>query len=283
MNTVAIVGVGLIGGSFGLALRKAGFTGEILGVSSKTALEAGKKVGAISRGATLQEAAKADLIYLSQTVDGILKTLETLGPLAGPGSLITDAGSTKAAIVRKASECVRSAAFLGGHPLAGKEQRGTESADAALFRDRLYVLTPTAPDTPTVQSFRDWLHRIGAGVVDLLASDHDAIVAFTSHLPQLVATGLAVTLAGQANENLKRIVGPGLLDMTRLAMSSPELWHSILATNKDPVLAAIDAFLSSMHSVRAAVESEDLGTLFAQAAIFAHTIRNRPNTKPPNS
>jgi prephenate dehydrogenase len=119
---------------------------------------------------------------------------------------------------------------------------------------------------------------MGAAIVDLPASEHDAILAFTSHLPQLVATGLAVTLADQTNENLKRIVGPGLLDMTRLAMSSPELWHSILATNKGSVLTAIDAFLGSMHTVRAAVEAENLAALFNQAAVFAHAIRGPSHT-----
>src|SRR5581483_6871022 len=109
MKTVAIVGVGLIGGSFGLALRKAGIDGEIFGVSSEPAIEAGQQAGAISRGATLEEAANADLIYLSQPVDRILQTLEPLGRMARAGSLITDAGSTKGAIVRKATECVRSA------------------------------------------------------------------------------------------------------------------------------------------------------------------------------
>lgn len=129
IHTVAIVGVGLIGGSFALALRKAGFAGEILGVSSPPAIQAGISVGAISRGVSLDEAAaRADLIYLAQPVDRILETIEMLGALARPGSLITDGGSTKAVIVRKASEHIRNASFLGGHPMAGKEQRGVEAA-----------------------------------------------------------------------------------------------------------------------------------------------------------
>ena len=135
METVAIVGVGLIGASFGLALRKAGFSGEILGVSSPSATDAAKQLGAISREASLEEAAaRADLLYLSQTVDRILRTIADLGPLLRPGTLVTDAGSTKASIVRHAQECLPSGAFLGGHPMAGKETSGAAAADADLFQ-----------------------------------------------------------------------------------------------------------------------------------------------------
>ncbi len=149
IRTVAIAGVGLIGGSFGLALREAGFEGELLGVSSPPAIEAGLRSGAIERAATLEEAAAtADVIYLAQPVDRILKTLEQLGPIARQNCLITDAGSTKTAIVQRASDCIRLTTFLGGHPMAGKEQRGSQAAEAALFRGRPYVLTPDRSETP---------------------------------------------------------------------------------------------------------------------------------------
>lgn len=131
MNTVAIVGVGLIGGSFALALRKAGFIGEILGVSSQAAIETACALGAVDRGVPLEEAAQADLIYLAQPVDRILRTVATLGAIAPPSCLITDAGSTKRAIVHQATAHVRAARFLGGHPMAGKERRGVEFAEAA--------------------------------------------------------------------------------------------------------------------------------------------------------
>jgi prephenate dehydrogenase len=275
MKTVAIVGVGLIGGSFGLALRKAGFTGEVIGVSSQRAIEAGMKAGAISRSASLEEAAaSADLIYLAQTVDRILTTLETLGPIANSTCLITDAGSTKAAIVRKATECVHSTAFVGGHPLAGKEQRGAEAADADLFRDRPYVLTPPDGNAPGLEHFRLWLSRIGANVIELSAQEHDAIVAFTSHLPQVVSVALALALRKQKNERFNEVLGPGLLDMTRLAMSSAEMWESIFATNKTEILKALDAFLISIEEVRQAVEMGGVKEVFGSAAAFAASIRN---------
>ncbi|MGH9659460.1 MAG: prephenate dehydrogenase, partial [Bryobacteraceae bacterium] len=135
MNTVAIVGVGLIGGSFGLALKKAGFAGRILGVSSERALADGLERGAIDESAPLEDAARrADLIFLAQAVGRILDTLRKLDPLVRPGALVTDAGSTKSAIVAAAREHVRACQFVGGHPLAGKERRGAAAADPDLFR-----------------------------------------------------------------------------------------------------------------------------------------------------
>ncbi len=273
METVAIVGVGLIGASFGLALRKAGFAGELIGISSPAALEAGLKVGAISRTATLEQAATADLIYLAQPVDRILATIETLGPLVRPGTLVTDAGSTKAAIVRKASESFSAGCFLGGHPLAGKEQRGAESADADLFQGRPYVLTPTAENS-SYEGFREWLKRIGAKLLEMPASEHDFVLAFTSHLPQLVSTALCVTLRSQNRDLLAKVFGPGLLDMTRLGLSSPDLWISILETNKAEVTVALDAFICSVSQIRDSVGSENLASAFESGASFARTIRN---------
>jgi prephenate dehydrogenase len=275
MKTVAIVGVGLIGGSFGLALRKAGFIGELIGVSSAKALEAGLKVGAISRTAKLEDAVRAaDVVYLAQPVDRILAIMDDIGPCVRSGSLVTDAGSTKVLIVEKAKICLPGANFLGGHPLAGKEQRGAEAADADLFRNRPYVLTPMSGDTRLTREFELWLQRIGAKVVKMPAAQHDAAVAFTSHLPQLLSTALAMTLAAQSGQPVSEIFGPGLLDMTRLALSTPELWMSILSTNKTEVNAALDAFMRSLDTLRKAVGTEDLRGLFHSGAEFASKIRN---------
>lgn len=279
MEKVAIVGVGLIGASFGLALRKAGFTGEILGVSSEAALEAGQRAGAISRSGTLDDAAKADLIYLSQPVERILMTLEVLGPQAKAACLITDAGSTKAAIVQTALRHVRRAEFLGGHPLAGKEQRGAEAADADLFRQRPYVLTPTQPETRATEEFRSWLAKMDTEAIEMAASEHDAVVARTSHLPQLLSTALANMLAKQSNENVLRIFGQGLIDMTRLAMSSPELWESIVATNDDEILAALDEFSGQLQEVREGVARGEFRQYFQHGNDLAAKLRKPPLTR----
>jgi prephenate dehydrogenase len=270
MKTIAIAGVGLIGGSFGLAMRAAGFSGEILGVSSPAAVSAGIVRGAISAGATLEQAAaRADLLYLAQPVDRILQTLTTLTTIARPECLITDAGSTKQEIVRRGAGLH----FLGGHPLAGKEQRGVEAAEATLFRGRPYVLTPQAPESIASQEFRRWLKKFGANVIEMAPREHDAAVALTSHLPQLVSTALAAMLSERKNHNLEKVVGPGLLDMTRLAMSAPDLWLSILSTNKTEVLAALDDFEASVGRVREALNTSNLADLFRSGAAFASKIR----------
>src|SRR5580765_2776303 len=134
MQHIVIVGTGLIGSSFGLALRKAGFTGAITGVSSPPAIADAIAAGAIDRGAPLASAVPdADLVFLSQTIGRILDTIRHLDPLLSPGTLVTDAGSTKCAIVDSARQNLTRAQFLGGHPMAGKETRGASSADANLF------------------------------------------------------------------------------------------------------------------------------------------------------
>ena len=135
MHSVGIVGVGLIGGSFGMALRKAGFGGAILGVSSARSVAEGIERGAIDCGATLEEAAETcDLLFLAQPISGIIETLRKLDPLVRPDALVTDAGSTKQTIVDEAKRSLHRCAFLGGHPMAGKELRGVGAADADLFQ-----------------------------------------------------------------------------------------------------------------------------------------------------
>src|SRR3954453_14317993 len=147
MQCVAIAGVGLIGGSFGLALRRGGFTGSIIGVSSPRTIEAACERGAIDRGVTLEEAAEsADLLLLAQPISVILETIDRLAPIARPECLITDAGSTKAEIVSRAASLPN---FIGAHPMAGKETSGIESADASLFIGRPWILA-TGPTQITL-------------------------------------------------------------------------------------------------------------------------------------
>jgi prephenate dehydrogenase len=277
-QTVAVVGVGLIGASFGLALKKAGFRGRILGVSSAPALEDALRRGAIDEAAPLQQAAsQADLILLAQPIHRILQTLESLDAWLRPGALVTDAGSTKAHIVAQGRRSLRRAQFLGGHPLAGKEKRGAAEADADLFAGRTWVLTPEDPaelETPPARELLGWLRALGARPLLLSAAEHDRVVAFTSHLPQLLSTGLAAVLAEQLDrdEHL-RASGPGLLDMTRLAASPFEIWRDILATNREAVDQALAACLDRLQSIRAALGSDALAAEFERAAELARRLR----------
>jgi prephenate dehydrogenase len=265
MKSVAIVGVGLIGGSFGLALRKAGFTGEILGVSSARSIDEAISVRAIDRGATLEEAAgTADVVFLSQPIFGIIETLRQLDPLVRPATLVTDAGSTKKRIVEEAQRSLRRCAFVGGHPMAGKELRGAAAADADLFRGRPWALT-AAIDHP----LRQWIAAFGAREIILDPAEHDRLVAWSSHLPQLASTALAAVISDSA-PGAAKVAGPGLIDSTRLAMSSFDLWRDILETNQTEVAAALDAYIRKLQMLRNDFESE-----FAKGSAFAKTLRQR--------
>ena len=274
MRTVAIAGVGLIGGSFALALRRAGFDGRILGVSSERTIREALSLGVIDEGVPLAEAAaRADLIYLSQPIARILETIPALGPLLRPGCLVTDAGSTKRRIVEQFSRSLPRGQFLGGHPMAGKETRGVAAAEAALFEGRTYVLTPVDEaqlETPAAREFRSWLDRIGAVTLVMDAAVHDRTVALTSHLPQLASTALAAMLASRLEENLRRAAGPGLVDMTRLAMSPYDVWRDILETNSGPVGEALDAYIEALETLRG-----DLKDRFVSAGAFAAALRRK--------
>jgi len=280
METVAIFGVGLIGGSFALALRKAGFAGTILGVSSEATLARAIKLQVIDAAASVQTAAQeADLLYLAQPVHAILSTLVELNQWVRPGALITDAGSTKQAIVQRAAESLTKTAFLGGHPLAGKENRGLAAAEADLFRGRPYVLTPTSADalkTPTAENFRDWLERIGAIPVILDAGEHDRTVAFTSHLPQMASTALGMLLS-RKDYLANGVFGPALLDSTRLALSPYEIWADILETNAAWIHMALSEYIEALDALRRDLTAPEMAGHFESAAAVAERLRTQAN------
>jgi prephenate dehydrogenase len=268
MKTVAIVGVGLIGGSFALALRRAGFGGRIVGVSSAATIDEAVRLGVIERGVTLDEAcATADLLYLAQPITRIIDTLAGLKTDA----LVTDAGSTKRAIVDAAKGLPR---FLGGHPMAGKESRGVSSADAGLFERRTYVLTPReAGQLEHESEFVDWLQKIGTRVLVMTPEEHDQAVAFTSHLPQLTATALAAAISGHVTTDEQRQAsGPGLIDTTRLALSPYEMWRDILATNGDDVDAALGELIGVLQALRADLHGETTERMFERGREFRSSI-----------
>jgi prephenate dehydrogenase len=276
MKTVAIFGVGLIGGSFALALRRAGFSGRILGVSSSATLQSALDLRVIDEGLPAREAAQAaDLIYLSQPILRILEILPDLNDWVQSQALITDAGSTKSTIVAKARSVISRCQFLGGHPMAGREQRGVEAAEAGLFEGRPYVLTPLSQselETSNARELLDWIGRIGALPVILGPEKHDAIVAYTSHLPQLVSTALAALLNGR-EEPQSRVFGPALVDSTRLALSSFDVWGDILATNRAPIEQALRAYIAKLEELRQTIDAAIMRDHFEQGAHFATEVR----------
>jgi prephenate dehydrogenase len=161
--------------------------------------------------------------------------------------------------------------------MAGKESRGVLSADPDLFAGRPYVLTPTSEPVNHELEFRDWLQQIGAVIVEMDAEQHDLTVAGTSHLPQLLATTLALTLSQAGNPFSNRVFGPGLLDMTRLALSAPEVWLSVLRTNRDAVKVLLNTYQRQLSVIESALEhDEKFSELFSEAAHFARTLREQP-------
>ena len=278
MDTVVIAGVGLIGGSFALALRKAGFSGKILGVSSSTTIEAALNAGVIDAGASLEQAcAEADLFYLAQPIRPILKTIDTIADMVRPECLVTDAGSTKSEIVTFATQRLTRCQFLGGHPMAGKTSRGVAVADADLFQGRPYVLTPNNKfdlETPAALHLVSWLEKIGAIPIVLSPEEHDRTVALTSHLPQLASSALAATLAAKLDsDNQLRVAGPGLSDTTRLAQSSIEIWEDILATNTTAIGQALDAYIDKLRFFRQNLTNPALRKEIEVAAELARKCR----------
>lgn len=270
---IAIVGVGLIGGSFALAMRKAGYTGRILGVSSPRTIETALKHNVIDEGVELEEAARqADLIYLSQPIAQILEAIPKLAGWIGPETLVTDAGSTKLEIVRCAEAHLPAGAFVGGHPMAGKESRGVESADAELFRGRTYILTAEKGERRAVYDWLiDTIQRFGCRIVTLSAEEHDRIVSYYSHVPQLASTALAAMI--EKVEGNGRIAGPGLLDMTRLAMSSYGVWRDILETNGSSIRLALDDYIAFLQHLREVLTEPEMEQIFDAGARLAKSIR----------
>lgn len=266
MNTVAIVGVGLIGGSFALALRASGYAGKIVGVSSPEAVRVALERGVIGLALPLAEAAAlADLIYLARPIEGILSVLDELDAHVKPSTLITDAGSTKGAICARAAEKIQRGRFVGGHPMAGKEARGAAEAEASLFRGRPYILTSACPELEQL------IVKFGARVVVMTPEEHDRLVALTSHLPQLISTALAASIGTEPDAF--RVAGPAAMDLTRLALSPYEIWRDIFATNAPNIDAALGVFIAKLESLRDELRSPRIEQEFENAAVAARRLR----------
>jgi prephenate dehydrogenase len=265
-STVVVVGVGLIGGSFALALRAAGFAGRTVGVSSPDTVRVAVERGIIDEALPLAEAAAvADLIYLARPIEGILSILDEIDSYVKPGTLITDAGSTKSAICARAAEKIRRGRFVGGHPMAGKEARGAGEAEAELFRGRPYILTSPC------EELECRLGGFGARVVIMPAEEHDVLVALTSHLPQLISTALAASIGTQPGA--ARVAGPAAMDLTRLALSPYEIWRDIFATNAANIDTALGVFIAKLEGLRDELRSPRIEREFENAAAAARALR----------
>jgi len=277
VGRLALVGTGLIGGSFALALKQAGAVREVVGVGRNPArLTVARELGLIDRVVDWAGAGQADCILLALPVGETETVLAQLAPHLKPGAVVTDAGSTKAGVVAAARAALgaRFADFVPGHPIAGSEQSGPGAARADLYRGKRVVLTPDA-DTraEAVATVRALWEAAGAQVETLDAALHDRIFAAVSHLPHLAAYALVDELARRADGGLFfRYAASGFRDFTRIAGSSPDMWRDIALANREALLAEIDAYLAALRSLREAVDSRDGAALHA---IFSRARKAR--------
>lgn len=278
---IAIVGVGLIGGSFALAVRRAGVCERITGWDRKEVLDHAIRLGVIDGfedAFESGEVSEADLVYLAAPVGGILSFLRTRSNLLKPGAIVTDAGSTKREICRVARQALRDqVSFIGGHPMAGSERTGVEFADANLFNATAYALVADpGADGDAVRTITETVKSIGATPISLTAEQHDRIAARVSHSPQLVSTALALAVARTGDEQTSSLVGSGVLEMTRLAESRWSVWEDICRTNSDEITSALDEAIAQMEAVRIAVSCGDfssVGEMFTAAGEGARRLR----------
>jgi prephenate dehydrogenase len=276
---VCIVGCGLIGGSFALALRRAGFTGRITACggrrSPKLAVERGVADG-IEESFDRGEVCEADLIYLSAPIGGIIDFLRMRAKQIKPGAVVTDAGSTKVEICRVARASLPAGVtFIGGHPMAGSEHTGVEYAQADLFDRATYALmTERGIDEAQFNRFKTTVEQIGARVLLVEPEAHDAAVALISHLPQLVASALASLLGAEHEDEVadrelaQRLAASGWRDMTRLAGSSWGMWRDICLTNQPNISDALGVLIAELQSLKDALDARDFNRareLFAEA------------------
>jgi prephenate dehydrogenase len=263
---VSIVGLGLLGGSWGLALKANGFSGTVHGCDRRRVLDQAASLKVIDDGSEdVSEAVRdADLVILAAPVGAILDVLPTLPAVISAHGLVTDVGSTKRLICERARQLFRGAGlFLGGHPIAGKQRSGLEHADGSLFRNARYALAPLTPDDVSdarVKAFTALLTEMGALPFITDAITHDRAVAFLSHLPQLVSTGLASLIAEQSARDFLPLefAGPGFRDITRLAESPYTVWRDICLTNAEHIRSALAAFIQKLQGIETHLNDGEL-------------------------
>jgi len=283
IERVLILGTGLLGASTGLALRSAGFMGQIAGWNrSPASAQIAVSMGAIDSIVEdpLEAARTSQLILLATPVHAILDWMEKLSGVMGPGQLVTDVGSTKAMITAAGNRLFNQpgrAGFLPGHPMAGKEVSGAAAADAEIFRGAVWLFTSnqnqpplSSESTSLAAEWRSWVQAFGCRTLDLDAARHDELVAWVSHLPQFLSTALTALLEtelGNAPE-LTAVGGRALREMTRLGSSPYSMWRDVAYTNTEAIAAALHALEQRLAHLRENLRTPELRDEFDLANRF---------------
>jgi prephenate dehydrogenase len=259
---LGLIGCGLMGGSFALALKRAGLVRRVVGYSkSPTTTDLARKLGVIDTAAesALLAVAGSDIVLLAVPVAATETSLKTIRHLVEPGVLLMDVGSTKRDVVDAARRVLREQlpAFVPAHPIAGKEASGIHHADADLFRGRQVILTPLPQTAPqALQKATDVWSAIGAQVLRMTPENHDAAFAAVSHLPHLLAFAYFSGVVNQpAGLDYLALAGPGFRDFTRIAASNPEVWRDILVANREEVLKQVQHFRHALEALELALRT----------------------------
>ena len=280
INKLTLIGVGLIGGSFALALREAGLVREVVGVGrSAENLSAALGMYVIDAYAEAALAVQgADVVLLAVPVGQMGSMMTAIAPHLAPNTIVTDVGSTKQDVVvlARANLTNHLAQFVPGHPIAGAEQSGVKAARGDLFRERNVVLTPLPETNPAAKELIAQLwQRCGAKVSEMAPAQHDEVFAAVSHLPHLLAFGLVDYIAAQENaEQLFGFAASGFRDFTRIAGSSPEMWGDICLANREALMQQLAGYEAELVRIKQLIEVGD-GAALAQLFGAARDARQK--------
>lgn len=272
-HRVAIIGLGLIGGSLGLALRQGRAAEQVVGYDlGRGVCDQARRIGAIDQpyNALADAVRGAELIILATPVGTMRALLQDIATMASPGAVITDVASTKNQVISWAEEFLPgNLYFVGGHPMAGKEISGVEAADPTLFRNRIYCLTPTKKTSPVaLNKVSSMIEMLGGRVRFLEPAEHDGQVAQVSHLPFIAASALMNSVSASSGwGDAALLASSGFRDTTRLAAGSPEMYRDICLTNSESLVRALDDYLAELRTLREAIAHRDphLNELFARS------------------
>ncbi|MFQ5509447.1 MAG: prephenate dehydrogenase [Leptospirillia bacterium] len=276
LGRVLVVGVGMIGGSLGMRLRRSGACGEVIG-SDSAPLDEALNQGAIDRAGPLEDlASQADLVILCTPVGTLENIARNIAPHLKPEAVVTDVGSVKGDVVAALAPLFKGR-FVGAHPIAGKESSGVAAADPDLFEGANCILTPeehTDPDaTERVEALWRWA---GSNLIRMIPEVHDRVFASVSHLPHLVAYALMDTVSRAGSEEIDPVAfaAGGLKDFTRVAASNATMWRDICLHNREAILESLDGYRKSLEQLQGAIENGD-GNALEEVFSQARSVRER--------